>query len=241
MRRLQRLPLSPETLEFLRERTRLVTQAADPKAEARRLWKLQTAKAFVEIRAALRQMASGVERCMYCEDSEGNDIEHFWPKSAYPDRAFDWFNYLFGCSRCNSNFKRNRFPLDAGGEPLLINPTEEEPLDHLRFLSSTGEYGPRTPKGESSIDVFGLNRTTLQMGRWRAWATLRHLLPCYAQLRAAGREADAEEIVNVFRTSPFSGVLAAFLRIAAGPSAQRLITPECMAVLHAHPEISTWL
>jgi uncharacterized protein (TIGR02646 family) len=241
MRRLQRLPLSPETLEFLQERTRAVTGAADPKAEVDRLWKLQTARAFVEIRATLRRMASGLERCMYCEDSEGTDIEHFWPKSAYPERAFDWHNYLFGCSRCNSNFKRGRFPLDDGGQPLLINPTEEEPLEHLRFLTRTGNYAARTPKGDSSIDVFGLNRTTLPMGRRRAWTILLQLLPRYAQLKRTGRDAEAEEVAGVFRTSPFSGVLAAFLRIAAGPAAGRLISPECLAVLHTHPEISTWL
>lgn len=241
MRRLQRLPLSPETLEFLQERTRAVASAADPRTEADRLWRLQTAKAFAEIRAILRRMASGLERCMYCEDSEGTDIEHFWPKSAYPERAFDWPNYLFACSSCNSNFKRTQFPLDNGDQPLLINPTEEEPLDHLRFLTRTGEYAARTPKGQSSKDVFGLNRTTLYMGRRRAWLTLLHLLPRYAQLRKAERDAEAAEVASVFRASPFSGVLAAFLRIAAGPSARRLINPECLAVLRAHPEIRTWL
>ncbi len=241
MRRLHRLPLSHETLEFLQKRTHAVTSSADPKAEADRFWRLQTTKAFAEIRTTLRRMASGLERCMYCEDSEGTDIEHFWPKSAYPERAFDWHNYLFGCSRCNSNFKRSQFPLDDGDQPLLLNPTEEEPLDHLRFLTSTGEYAARTSKGDSSIDVFGLNRTTLPLGRRRAWLTLFHLLPRYAQLRTAERDAEAEEIVSVFRTSPFSGVLAAFLRIAAGPSARRLVTPECLAVVRAHPEISTWL
>lgn len=28
---------------------------------------------------ALRAMASGIERCMYCEDSHGCDVEHFRP------------------------------------------------------------------------------------------------------------------------------------------------------------------
>lgn len=241
MRRLQRLPLSPETLDFLQKRARAVANATDAKAEAGRLWKLRRVHSFVEIRATLRSMASGLERCMYCEDSEGTDIEHFWPKSTYPERAFDWHNYLFGCSRCNSNFKRSRFPLDDAGQPLLINPTEEDPLDHLSFSTRTGDLAPRTPKGKASIDVFGLNRTTLPIGRWRAWASLLHLLPRYAQLRAAGRDADAEVVVGIFRTAPFSGVLAAFLHIAEGPAADTLLGAECLAVLAAHPEITTWL
>ena len=89
--------------------------------------------------------------------------------------------------------------------------------------------------------MFGLNRQLLLRGRRNAWAILKQLLPRYAQLRSAGREADAEEIVCIFRDAPFSGVLAAFLRIAQGPSAHRLIPPECLAVLTAHPEIATWL
>lgn len=241
MRRLQRLPLSPEALEVLQERTGDVTNAEDPKSEAELLWKRRKNKAFAEIRATLRRMASGLERCMYCEDSKGTDIEHFWPKSIYPERAFDWDNYLFGCSRCNSNYKRNRFPLDDAGQPLLICPTEEEPLDHLRLITKTGSYIPRTPKGGASIDVFGLNRTTLPLGRRRAWASLLHLLPRYAQLKAVGRDQDAEQVVEIFRTSPFSGVLAAFLSIATGPAARRLLTPECLAVLRSHPEIATWI
>jgi hypothetical protein len=90
MRRLQRLPLSSRSLEFLRERSQAIAGAPDPRAEAGRLWNLQGNQAFREIRETLRRMASGLERCMYCEDGEGAAIEHFWPKAHYPNRTFDW-------------------------------------------------------------------------------------------------------------------------------------------------------
>src|SRR5436853_78831 len=113
MKRIERLPLTPGTQAFLRKRSEAVAAAADARAEARGLWGLQDNKAFREIREVLKRMAPGIERCMYCEDSHGTAIEHFWPKARYPDRAFDWLNYLIACSECNSNCKRDQFPLDA--------------------------------------------------------------------------------------------------------------------------------
>jgi uncharacterized protein (TIGR02646 family) len=240
MKRIQRLPLSPETLAFLRRRSEAVAAAVDTQAEARRLWELRANKAFREIRDALRRMAPGIERCMYCEDSQGTAIEHFWPRAGYPDRAFDWFNYLIACSGCNSNFKRDRFPLDAAGVPLLVNPTAEEPLDHLSFSPSTGRFEPKSPKGDPSIAVFGLNRTTLTKGRADAWTVLEQLLIRYAEFKALGEAAKAEKIESAVRNHPFAGVFAALLRMAAGPDADLLIDGDCLQVLQSRPEIGTW-
>jgi uncharacterized protein (TIGR02646 family) len=131
MRRLQRSTLGAETAAFLRKRTAQVTSAAHPVEEAARLWPLQQNKAFAEIRRTLAAMASGRERCMYCEDSAGTDIDHFWPKSRYPEKTFAWLNHLLACSTCNRR-KLARFPVDAVGSPLLVDPTAEEPLDHIK-------------------------------------------------------------------------------------------------------------
>lgn len=81
MRKLNRLPLSTKTLAFIAKRTEHVLQAADRRAEAQRLWELKVTNALKEIRAKLEAMASGLQRCMYCEDSEGTHIDHFWPKA----------------------------------------------------------------------------------------------------------------------------------------------------------------
>jgi hypothetical protein len=72
MKRIHRLPLSSKTVDFLAARAVRVAASSDPRTEARRLWNMQTNKAFREIREVLGKMASGLERCMYCEDSEGN-------------------------------------------------------------------------------------------------------------------------------------------------------------------------
>ena len=240
MKRIWRLPLSPKTVRFLAARSHRVATAAVPRQEARSLWTLQNNKAFSEIRKTLRKMASGLTRCMYCEDSEGTAIEHFWPKSVYPERAFDWPNHLIACTRCNSNFKRDQFPLDGAGSPLLVNPSEEEPLDHLSFSPSTGRFEPKSSKGVPSISVFGLNRTTLTKGRADAWTVLEQLLIRYAEFKTVGEAAKAEKIESAVRNHPFAGVLAALLRMAAGPDANLLIDGDCLQVLQSRPEIGTW-
>src|SRR5262249_26099662 len=153
----------------------------------------------------------------------------------------DWLNYLIACSGCNSNHKRDQFPLDAAGQPLLVNPAEEDPLDHLSFSPSTGLYQPLSPKGDPSIQVFGLNRFTLTRGRRNAWVYVEHALAWYAQYRETAKEERAEEIKENVREHPFSGVLAALLRIAEGPAADVLISAECLQALQSHPEIFSWI
>ncbi|HSK80773.1 MAG TPA: HNH endonuclease [Thermoanaerobaculia bacterium] len=242
MKRIQRLPLTSPSLAFLLKRTQKVIGASDARAEAKRLWEMRDSQAFREIREVLGQMATGIERCMYCEDSEGTAIEHFWPRAVYPDRAFDWLNYLIACSRCNSNFKRDQFPLDGGGQPLLVNPTEEDPLDHLAFSPATGRYAarPRSAKGDPSLEVFGINRATLSRGRLNAWTGLSQLLIGYARARRTGNDEKAERIEKTVREYPFAGVLAALLRIAVGPDADLLVDAECLEAIRDCPEIGGW-
>lgn len=240
MRRLNRLPLSQETLAFLQQRTDEVARAADMAGRIEQLWKLQSNKAFWEIRRTLAEMASGIERCMYCEDSKGTAIDHFWPKADYPDRAFIWLNYVLACSECNSK-KSKRFPLDPQGAPLLLNPVEEEPLDHLAFSPSTGQYETLTRRGDESQSVYGLDRATLVKGRLVNWVVLKALLSNYSKHLMAGDAEEADKQKNAVRQLQFSGVFAAFLQIAQGPGARMLVGEEHLAILKNHPEIATWL
>ena len=95
---------------------------------------------------------------MYCEGSQGTDIDHFEPRSRNPEQAFVWDNYLLACSHCNSTEKREQFPVDEEGQPLLIDPTDgdDDPRDHLA-LSLQGRWVPRTRKGTETLEVLGLN------------------------------------------------------------------------------------
>lgn len=110
------LPL--ETQEHLATYTRQIadTTESDRKATAIGLWGRFAVRRRVRpgVLAALTGMAPGHQRCMYCGDSQGTDIDHFEPKSQAPLRTFDWTNYLLACSYCNSNQKRDLFPRSPG-------------------------------------------------------------------------------------------------------------------------------
>jgi hypothetical protein len=88
-----RHPLSDHARKTLAKRQALVDNDIDPRARAHRLWRQRKNRAFEEIRSVLNLMATGRSRCMYCEDNEGTDIEHFYPRASDTERAFLWENF----------------------------------------------------------------------------------------------------------------------------------------------------
>jgi uncharacterized protein (TIGR02646 family) len=95
----------------------------------------------------------------------GVDIEHFRPKTHYPECMFVWENLLLCCAECGRR-KGDRFPLDEGGRHLMIDPTTEDPWLHLDFDPATGNIVARfdldtnaySPKGEATVEHLGLDR-----------------------------------------------------------------------------------
>lgn len=112
----------------------------------------------------LRSMVGERERCMYCLDSHATDVEHFWPKSKYPEKMFCWNNLLIACSGCE-RYKGDQFPL-AEGQPLLVDPTAEDPWVYLDFDPQNGnivarwdaERGVPCPKGQTTVELLCLDR-----------------------------------------------------------------------------------
>jgi hypothetical protein len=180
---------------------------------------------------------------MYCEDSLGTDIDHFWPKASYPARAFTWENYLLACSHCNSNLKRQQFPLDATGGPLLVDPTVDDPSDHLVYVPVSGEFFATGAKGSASITVFGLNDDSsprrLPTGR-------RHALVCLVALlkefdRDAARDPNmATRIKSAVQDYPFSAVLHWLVQIAQLQSAHVVLGQDVVDLVQRH-QVETWL
>ncbi|MDO9020757.1 MAG: hypothetical protein Q8S73_09285 [Deltaproteobacteria bacterium] len=156
-------------------------------AEGKRRFKLRNRKndvTFRAVRQTLRAMCSGVQRCMYCEDSCGDQVEHFRPKDHYPGLVFAWENFLYACGACNGPGKGVRFPLfrssegsavlmpgvDAPlppphGDALLIDPRTEDPMELMELdLVSTFYFVSRYPEGSRqhqrwryTADILGLN------------------------------------------------------------------------------------
>lgn len=130
-----------------------------------REWKAaRQTKTVGSVLQVLRQMMGPRERCMYCVDSHGCDVEHFRPKAIFPRRAFQWCNLLLCCSDCG-RLKGSQFPT-ADGRPLLIDPSAEDPWQYLDFDPDTGELTARfdvqanewSPKGMKTVEVLQLDR-----------------------------------------------------------------------------------
>lgn len=247
MRRIVRKKLSDEAARYLEEQTQLIKAAPRNKRRslARKIWKqAKRTAAFKEITRKLHRMATGLGRCMYCEDSSGASIDHFRPIDDDPRQAFRWKNYLYSCSSCNSNEKRSQFPTDPNTrEPLLVKPTKDNPQDHLVLDPFTGDFAVcnGSAKGEPTIRIFGLNRRTdLAKGRRNAFAALQVLLGRYAELRRQGHDAKAAIVAETIREYPFSSVFAYLVNIAMSPAASQLI-PQCVTAIRSCPEIRSWV
>ena len=246
MRRLTRPALDAATAAALAALQATVTSAADRRAKAVALWNSKSSAqhraTFDVVRAKLQEMAAGRTRCMYCEDSLGTDIEHFYPKAQHPERAFTWTNYLLACSHCNSNLKRELFPL-LNGQPALIDPSSDDPAQHLSFLPSTGALVAIGPKGQPSIDVFALNDPKaprkLPSARKGAFLKLQLLIEEYDRALTAQEHDAAELAKQTVREEPFPGVLSWLLALASNPAAQSLLRPTIPALLHKHA-VETW-
>lgn len=139
MRRIFRPDLAPETASELElKQAEVNVNCRQPGFSADAEWKRcrQTKLLDRQILTTLRSMAGDRERCMYCSDSHGTDIDHFWPKSAYPSKMLVWPNLLLCCTQCGRH-KGAQFPLDQD-RPLLIDPTADNPWEFLEFEPRTG-------------------------------------------------------------------------------------------------------
>jgi len=199
MRRIYRRPLPTRTKTYLKKR-QAVVNTGEP---VQRTWSTaRRTKTLRNVFETLVVMAGARARCYFCNDSRGTDIEHFWPKSRYPQRVFEWPNMLLVCSGCNRQ-KADQFPFDQDGQPLLIDPTKENPWDYLFFEPATGQVVARwdlqkdapDPKGAATADetILPLNVEAVTEGRRRVVRRLVRAVRSYL-LEAA----EPDEIENAF-------------------------------------------
>jgi uncharacterized protein (TIGR02646 family) len=213
MRRLQRVALPKAAASYLTRRQ----TAANLKRQQRQLditadWKsARQTKAMGSVLSTLQSMVGARQRCMYCLDSHGSDIEHFRPKANFPGRMYHWPTLLLCCAECG-RFKGNQFPV-AGRRTLLVDPTKENPWDHLDFDPVTGNIcarfdlksGTWSTKGEKTVEVLQLDRReALSAGYLQ---TLRRLSN-EVQVDLAGGAVDASKLVARLKPEDDHGLLA---------------------------------
>jgi uncharacterized protein (TIGR02646 family) len=255
MRRINRRSLEQATLKKLARRTKQITDLASHEERAQKakdLWKAKLVCFERDVELRLLEMAGAGGLCMYCEGNEGSSIDHFWPKADYPERSFVWENYLWACSVCNSNLKRDAFPLGAGNAPMLIDPTAEDPQALLRLQPSTGRFITREARGHKTIEVFDLNHDKklrprdLAQARSDTWFKLCEMIVAYAAYKEAGRLGEVQRTRRVIRSEPFPTVLTWMLNLSRLGTADSLFiegqSKDCLRVLRdeRYQEIYRW-
>ncbi|WP_206797529.1 HNH endonuclease [Amycolatopsis sp. MtRt-6] len=206
-------------------------------AHARHLWQTRRGTRKT-LKRALIQFAPGRARCMYCGDNEGSDVDHHDPLARMPLSTFSWDNHLLACSVCNSQHKRDVFPVDADGQPLLLDPTVDDPFEHLVLALSVGSYLATTPRGEATLKICGLNRDLLTRGRQAAYESLSSLLLIWHDHDRRGNHTARTAIEHAIREQPFADVLHAMIRYADAPGAEELFADRLHVLEPLHS--STW-
>ncbi|MEV5573969.1 HNH endonuclease [Spirillospora sp. NPDC052269] len=181
-------------------------------------------------------MAAGLGQCMYCGESRGTSVDHFEPITRAPQRAFDWLNHLLACSHCNSNEKREQYPCDASGCCLLVDPSQQDPRDHLWLRLTTGCYEPRSVTGAETIKVFGLNRELLPRGRLAAFHVRRAVLRDALARCAADEQEEMAVCLRALAEQPFADVLYAMVDAAERPGAVEVLGRDVVEMLK-RPEV----
>jgi hypothetical protein len=96
-------------------------------------------------------------RCVYCLEREtwypsraaSFSVEHFAPKVVYPDRATDYTNLVYACTRCNSV---------KSATITILDPAEVAFGMHVQ-VTHDGSIRALTPEGQEMIDLFHLDRS----------------------------------------------------------------------------------
>lgn len=120
-------------------------------------------RVFAEVKRLISELCNSTRRCVYCEDSLADEVEHIYPKDLFPGKCFSWENYVYACGPCNGP-KNNKFALfcdldgcflevnPKSGQPaaepppgssVFLNPRVEDPMDYCMLdLSSTFVFKP---------------------------------------------------------------------------------------------------
>jgi uncharacterized protein (TIGR02646 family) len=191
---------------------------ADRAAAARLVDSAEEKYRHEQVKQALLALFHG--KCAYCESKithvDYGHIEHYRPKSRFPEHTFEWSNLLLACGVCNgAGHKGDHFPEEAEGGPL-IDPCSDDPAQHLTFrydpaAKLASVYGT-TSRGQVTETLLGLNRPELRALRSLAVRKLAALA------RFAETDPEARELLHAALRD--DAQYAAFARSLTAPPEQ---------------------
>ena len=130
-----------------------------------------------EFRRTLESRTNNI--CWYCErtcdagaESGGRTptVDHFRPRSRFPQLVYEWSNWVLSCQRCN-NSKNNKWPELGYVDPCAAD-ISDRPDRYFDYDLLTGDLEPKrglTPtehrRAWHTIDDLGLNRLDVKIHR----------------------------------------------------------------------------
>ena len=165
-----------------------------------------------EFRSRLGRQTNNV--CWYCErqcdiraesGSRSPTIDHFRPRSRFPQLTYEWSNWVFSCRACNVDNKKDRWPDTEYVDPCAAN-VVEHPEHYFDYDAGTGQIVPKSGlsgnarrKASYTIRDLGLNRLDVILYRQRWILKFRSDV---LELPASNRQAFIEFMT---REVPYAG------------------------------------
>ena len=119
--------------------------------------------------------------CAYCEQIDPGEVDHFRPKSRFPDEVYVWGNWLFSCYPCNQA-KLDKWPAEGYVDPCATT-NSDRPEHYFGFcilrgtiIARLGLSCPETGKARRMIKDLKLNEW-YQIKERRTWICALDILP----------------------------------------------------------------
>ena len=85
--------------------------------------------------------------CVYCERLSGMEVDHFRPKSKFPEQVYEWSNWVLACRDCNFA-KLDKWPTGGYVDPCARS-RSARPDVFFRFDTLTGDIIPSSGLSQS--------------------------------------------------------------------------------------------
>ena len=110
-------------------------------------------------------------KCGYCEracatrSDNSATLDHFRPRSKFPELTYEWTNWVFSCRRCN-DYKGDKWQESGYVDPCPAD-SADCPEEYLDIDANTGSLLPKSTlaspdkaKAQNTIGDIGLNELT---------------------------------------------------------------------------------
>ena len=161
--------------------------------------------------------------CWYCErqcrevGGWAPTVDHFRPRSRFPQLVYAWSNWIFSCQRCNE-IKNNNWPESGYIDPCAAD-MMECPEQYFDYETDTGKIVARNGLSDTArnrawntIDGLGLSRRDLVNPRF---TSVRQFIREFTERLLELSATDRDSLIADFLALPPAGRVAYLTFIAS--------------------------